>query len=182
MCRLCLPVRARPLLSHPHVTSLLRLVQSQPVECTAPLYSPPLLVCLRIVVELARSTFCQSESKSCSSWRCRFSASQRETRYNLQVLHNIRLSSALFLASRSIENCSVMMSKSPPVLTVLHSAFCGPHNSPPCPPVQAHLKHGAMAIQLNQTVPGVLRVSAAPVARSHRPSVFCRTLRAWSGG
>ena len=69
--------------------------------------------------------------------------SQRETRYDLQVLHNIRLSSALFLAGRSIENCSVMMSRSPPVLTVLHSAFCGPHNSPPCPPVQAHLKHTA---------------------------------------
>ena len=69
-----LPVHARPLLSHPHVTSLLRLVQSQPEECTAPLYSPPLLVCFMIVVELARSTFCLSEPKSCSSWRCRFSA------------------------------------------------------------------------------------------------------------
>ena len=123
MCRLCLPeiVRTHCSVSRmaPHCCAL-----PEPT-CRmhrAPIYSPGLRVpCrLRNVVAVARLSFCWSDSKSCSSWRCRFSA-RNEIRH-LQVLHNIRLSSALFSASRSIESCSTIVSRSPPVLTVLHSA------------------------------------------------------------
>ena len=132
MCRQCLPVRARPLLSLTHSSSLLRLVQSQPVEYSAPIYSPTLLLCLRGVVLRWRDL--PSAGLSRNRAHLGGAYSQRETRYVFQVLHNIRLSSALLSASRSIESSSVIVSRSPPMLTMLHPACCDPHNSPPmCP-------------------------------------------------